>query len=241
MKTRKIIKKLNHEDTKKMKTKEKTAVILGATGLTGNILLNKLMANDRYSKIKLFTRRPLRLENPKVTEILCDLLDVDSYKDNFYGDEVFCCIGTTTKKTPDKELYKKIDYGIPVGAAKLCKENGINTFLVMSSLGADAKSKVFYSRTKGEMEREVLEQKIDNTYILRPSMIGGGRNEFRIAEKIGSILMKVLNPLFVGSMRKYRVINAETIANAMIHLANNKIDKQIILSDKIQEIGKFIK
>ncbi len=220
---------------------KKTAIILGATGLTGNILLNKLIGDNRYRNIKIFSRSPLRLENSKATEILCDLMDVDSYKDNFYGDEVFCCIGTTTKKTPDKELYKKIDYGIPVGAAKLCKQNGIDTFVVMSSLGAGVKSKVFYSRTKGEMEDVVLGQNIKNTYILRPSMIGGGRNDFRIAEKIGSILMKVLNPLFVGSMRKYRVINAETIANAMVEIANNRIDKQIILSDKIQEIGKFIK
>jgi len=216
---------------------KKFAIIIGATGLTGNILLNKLVGDNRYRNIKIFTRKPLRLENPKVTEILCDLMDVDSYKDNFYGDEVFCCIGTTTKKTPDKELYKKIDYGIPVGAAKLCKANNIETFLVMSSLGADAKSKVFYSRTKGEMEMAVLQKKIKNTYILRPSMIGGNRNESRSVEKVGSVIMKVLNPLFVGSLKKYRIIDAKIIANAMIELANNKIDKQIVLSDQIQELG----
>ena len=217
----------------------KTAIILGATGLTGNFLLKKLLIDERYDKIKIFTRKPLRTENPKVTEILCDLLDVDSYKDNFYGDEVFCCIGTTTKKTPDKELYKQIDYGIPVNAAKLCKHNGIDTFLVMSSLGADAKSSIFYNRTKGEMEQAVLEQNIKNTYVLRPSMIGGNRNEFRIAEKIGGVLMKVLNPLFIGSLRKYRIIDADIIANAMIELANNGINKQIIESDQIYRIGKI--
>lgn len=221
-----------------MTNKNKTAIVLGATGLTGNLLVKKLIADDRYKKIKLFTRKPLRLENPKVIEILCDLLDSDSYKDNFYADEVFCCIGTTTKKTPDKNLYKQIDYGIPVATAKLCKQNGIDTFLVMSSLGADAKSKVFYSRTKGEMEEAVLEQNIKNTYILRPSIIGGNRTESRAAEKVGLAIMKVLQPLFIGSMRKYRVINAETIANAMVHLAINKIDKQIIMSDQIQELDR---
>ena len=220
-----------------MNNKKKTAIILGATGLTGNILLNKLLGDDRYRNIKIFTRRPLRYENPKVTEILCDLLDVDSYKDNFYGDDVFCCIGTTVKKTPDKELYKKIDFGIPVSAAKLCKINGIKTFAVMSSMGANANSSIFYNRTKGEMEDAVLEQKIENTYILRPSIIGGNRNEFRITEKIGIILMKVINPLFIGPLRKYRMIDAEIIANAMIELANNEINKQIIESDQIQNIG----
>jgi len=219
--------------------KKKTAIILGATGLTGNILLKKLLADSRYSKIKIFTRKPLRFENPKVTEILCDLLDVDSYKDNFFGDEVFCCIGTTTKKTPDKELYKKIDFGIPVSSAILCKQNGIETFMVMSSMGANANSSIFYSRTKGDMERTVLKQNIKHTSILRPSMIGGKRNESRFGEIIGSVIMKGLNPLFIGSLRKYRIIDAETIATAMITLANNKIDKQIIESDQIQKLGNL--
>ena len=216
----------------------KTAIILGATGLTGNILLNKLLGDNRYRNIKIFTRSPLRFENPKVTEILCDLFELDNYKENFHGDEVFCCIGTTTKKTPDKELYKKIDLGIPVSAAKLCKINGIKTIAIISATGANAKSSIFYNRTKGEMEEAVLEQKIENTFILRPSMIGGNRKEFRIAEKIGTILMKVLNPLFVGSLRKYRLIDADIIANAMIKLANNGIDEQIIESDRIQDLGR---
>ena len=217
----------------------KNAIILGATGLTGNIVLNKLITDSRYNKIKIFTRKPLRLENTKVIEIFCDLLDIDSYKDNFFADEVFCCIGTTTKKTPDKELYKKIDFGIPVDAAKLCKQNGIKTFVVMSSMGANAKSSIFYSRTKGEMEEDVFEQKIKNTYILRPSIIGGNRAESRFTEKIGLTAMKIFNPVLVGSLKKYRTINAETIANAMIHLANNTIDEQIIESDQIQKLGMW--
>ena len=217
--------------------KKKTAIILGATGLTGNILLNKLLSDDRYSRIKIFTRKPLRLETKKVTEILCNLLDAESYKENFFGDEVYCCIGTTLKKTPDKELYKKIDYGIPVNAAKLCKTSGISSFLVMSSMGANANSSVFYSRTKGEMEQAVLEQNIENTYILRPSIIDGNRGERRIGEKVGIIVMKLIQPLLIGSLRKYKAIDAETIATAMIGLANNGSDKSILLSDEIQNIG----
>jgi uncharacterized protein YbjT (DUF2867 family) len=216
---------------------KKTAIILGATGFTGNILLNKLLADSRHSKIKIFTRRPLRFENPKVTEILCDLLDVDSYRENFFGDEVFCCIGTTTKKTPDKTLYRKIDFGIPVNSAILCKENGIDTFVVMSSMGANAKSSIFYNRTKGEMEDAVLEQNIKNTYILRPSIIGGNRKETRVAEKVSVAVMKAIQPLLIGSLRKYRAIKAETIATAMIELASNGSDKQIILSDEIQKVA----
>jgi uncharacterized protein YbjT (DUF2867 family) len=222
-----------------LNSEKKTAIILGATGLTGNILLKKLLIDRRYDKIKIFTRKPLRLENKNVTEILCNLFELDNYKENFFGDDVFCCIGTTTKKTPDKELYKKIDYGIPVSVAKLCKDNGIKTFAVMSSMGANANSSIFYNRTKGEMEQAVLEQNIRNTNVLRPSMIGGNRNEFRIAEKIGSILMKVLNPIFIGALRKYRMIDANIIANAMIELANNGANEQIIESDQIHTIGNI--
>ena len=91
---------------------------------------------------------------------------------------------------------------------------------------------------KGEMEKAILEQNIKNTYILRLSIIGGNRNESRLTEKVGLTAMKIFNPLLVGSLRKYRTINAETIANAMIHIANNTIDEQILESDKIQQLGK---
>ena len=215
---------------------KKTAIILGATGLTGNILLNKLLNDDRYKIIKAFTRKPLGITISKLDEIQCDLLGLNSIKDYFVGDEVFCCIGTTISKTPDKVMYKEIDYGIPVNAAKLCKKNGIDTFLVMSSMGANADSSIFYNRTKGAMENAVLEQNIKKTYILRPSIISGNREERRVGEKIGIAVMKLIQPLLIGSFRKYTAINAETIATAMIELANSGNDNQIILSDEIKKV-----
>ncbi len=220
-----------------MANKKKTAIVLGATGLTGNILLYKLLIDERYNKVKVFTRKPLENNNSKIDEVICDLLELNKVKDEFYGDEVFCCIGTTTNKTPNKGLYRKIDFGIPVSSALLCKENKIPTFLVMSSLGANAKSSIFYNKTKGEMENAVLDQDIKNTFILRPSIINGNRNEERAGEKIGIVLMKIIQPLLIGGIRKYRAINAEDIATAMIELANNKNDQQIILSDEIQHIS----
>lgn len=220
-----------------MAKKKKTAIVLGATGLTGNILLSKLLADDRYNKIKAFTRNPIGINNSKIDEVVCDLLELNSVKDKFYGDEVFCCIGTTTKKTPNKELYRRIDFGIPVSSASLCKENKISTFLIMSSLGANAKSSIFYNKTKGEMEKAVLEHNIDNTFILRPSIINGNRKEHRAGEKVGIIFMKLIQPLLIGIIRKYRTIDAEDIATTMIELANIKCDKQIILSDEIQRIS----
>src|SRR5690606_32585275 len=143
----------------------KTAIILGATGLTGGYLLQELIADTRYGKIKIFSRSSVAVKNSKIEEHLTDLLKLEDEKDNFKGDEVFCCIGTTKNKTPDEETYKRIDYGIPVVAAKLAKQNGISTFAVISALGADESSKMFYNRIKGEMELDVIAQNIESTYI----------------------------------------------------------------------------
>lgn len=214
----------------------KTAIILGATGVTGNLLLEKLIADTTYSKVILFSRSSVNNSSSKIEEHLVDLLELSNYKDAFIADEVFCCIGTTASKTKDKALYKSIDYGIPVNAAKLAKQNNINTFIVMSSMGADASSTVFYNRTKGEMERDVLKQKITNTFILRPSLIGGEREEFRLGEKIGKGIMTILNPLLIGGLRKYRMIHPEKIASCMQALAKEHYNEVLINSDKILSI-----
>jgi uncharacterized protein YbjT (DUF2867 family) len=215
----------------------KTAIILGATGLTGGILLKKLIEDPFYTKIKLFSRSSIDIKSDKIEEHLIDVLQLEKYKDSFTGDVVFCCIGTTAAKTKDSAKYKQIDYGIPVGAAKLAKENNINTFVVMSSMGADASSSVFYSKTKGEMERAILNQKIKNTYILRPSLIGGTRNEFRLGENIGKGFMSLINPFMKGGLAKYKMIHPEKIASGMQKLANNNKNQAIFSSDEIEKIA----
>jgi uncharacterized protein YbjT (DUF2867 family) len=155
---------------------------------------------------------------------LGDLTDLDSFLEDFKADEVFCCIGTTKSKTPKKEVYKKIDYGIPKNAAELGKQNGIDTFIVISSLGADLESSIFYNRTKGEMEKAVLKAGIGKTYILQPSLIGGQRDEKRTGEWIFKQLFKVVNFILVGPLKKYRSIQPDTIAQAIVWLANNDFD-----------------
>ncbi|HEY9169805.1 MAG TPA: NAD(P)H-binding protein [Lutibacter sp.] len=218
----------------------KTAILLGASGLTGKHLLAALVADENYDKIKLFSRKKTENKSLKVIETVGDLLSMKNFKEGFTADEVFCCIGTTAKKTPDKTLYKNIDLGIPAAAAKLAKENHISTFIVVSAMGANPKSSVFYSKTKGEMEQAVLSEKIPHTYILRPSIIGGHRDENRTMEKIGIAIFKLLQPLMVGKLKKYQIIEAENIAKAMMYLANNKPDLQIIESDKIQELALLV-
>ena len=216
----------------------KTAIILGATGLTGSNLLDKLLEDDRYDKIKVFTRRHVDRKHPKLEEYLIDLFELETVADLFTGDVVFCCVGTTQKKTPDKEVYRKIDFGIPATAAKLCKQNRIHTFEVISAMGADEDSRIFYNRTKGEMEGAVMDQGISRTYILRPSLIGGHREESRPFESLAKKMMNLGNKLLVGKLKKYRSIHPETITKAMIYLANNDYRKNRIESDEIKEIAE---
>jgi len=217
----------------------KTAIIIGATGLTGGILLKNLIADPSYEKIKLFSRSAVKNTSLKIEEYIIDLFKIGEYKDQFVGDEVFCCIGTTSAKTKDKELYRAIDYGIPVTAAKLAIENNIKTFLVISSMGANVSSSIFYNKTKGEMERDVLELNIKNTFILRPSLIGGKRHEFRMGERISKGLMSFLSPLFLGALKKYKIISPENIVACMQNLVKNEVQQTLFSSDKIVTIANL--
>lgn len=212
----------------------KTAIILGATGLTGGLLLEKLLADTSFKRIKLFSRRSVNKNSPRIEEHLIDLFQLKKHAADFMADVAFCCIGTTKANTPDKETYRKIDYGIPVTAAKLCKQNNIETFIVISALGSDPESNVFYNKAKGEMERDVLAQGIKNTYILQPSLIGGNRVEKRFGERMAKFLMKLFNPLIP---KKYKTIHPEIIALAMRRLSKIGNDETIITSEKIKEIA----
>src|SRR5690554_63878 len=227
------------EDLSKLKvnfvnTMKKTAIILGATGLTGNILLKRLLIDPSYEKVILFSRSKIQIESPKIEEHIIDLFQLDKHAKYFVGDVVFCCIGTTKAKTPDKETYRKIDFGIPVAAAKLARQNNIDNFIVISAIGADSTSSVFYNKTKGEMEEAVLEQGVKNTYVLRPSLIVGNRNERRFGESAASVFMKLFDFIIP---KKYKIIKAETITEAMHILAATGYSKSQISSEEIVEIA----
>lgn len=218
----------------------KSAILLGATGLTGGYVLNLLLSNNQYNKVIVFSRRDINIKHDKLQVIICDLLDLEEQRENFKADEVYVCIGTTTNKTPNKTLYRDIDFGIPVTAAQLCRENMIDNITIMSSLGANANSTVFYPKIKGEMEQSVLQMEIPNTYLLRPSIIMGPRKERRFGETMGKMIAFFIAPLMRGPLKKYKGIHSEDIAKAMINLNNGKSNiKGIIESDKIQEIANL--
>lgn len=216
----------------------KTAIVIGASGAVGSELLELLLADNRYEKVKLFARSKSNVTHVKIEEYIIDMLQLEKQADVFTADEVYCCIGTTKAKTPDKDAYHKIDYGIPVAAAKLASANGIKTFIVISAIGADAESKIFYNRTKGEMQDAVLSESIAKTHILQPSLIVANRREHRFVEKVAEGLMWLIDPLLFGGAIKFRSIKANTIAKAMLWLANNSYPEVIVASDKIEKLGK---
>ena len=215
----------------------KKAIILGATGLTGGHLLKLLLDNPAYETVIVFGRTSVGFEHPKLQEHLTDLFALQDQHPYFHADEVYCCIGTTKAKTPDKETYKKIDFGIPLTAAQLCERNHIKSLVVISALGANAKSSIFYNRLKGEMEQAVQEAYSGNTFFAQPALIGGAREESRTGEWLFKQLFKGLNYLLVGPLKKYRSIHPEQIAKAMICLCNSDHSPGVYENDRLIDLA----
>jgi uncharacterized protein YbjT (DUF2867 family) len=214
----------------------KTALLFGASGLVGNHLLNQLISNNNYSNIKLFVRSSIDISDPKIEIIQTDFNNLENHREDIKGDDCFFCIGTTKKNSPDKNEYQRIELNIPKQVAQIAKSNNIKSYFFVSSGYANSKSSGDYLKYKGLVEEEILNLGFSKTGILRPSFILGNREEFRLGEKIGIIIFKLLNPLFVGPLRKMRSIHSETIAIAMIKLANENIDQKIFESDQISDL-----
>jgi uncharacterized protein YbjT (DUF2867 family) len=216
----------------------KTALLFGASGLVGSHVLSQLISNNNYSKIKLFVRSSIDISDPKIEIIQTDFNNLENHREDIKGDDCFFCIGTTKRNSPDKNEYQRIELNIPKQVAQIAKSNNIKSYFFVSSGYANSKSSGDYLKYKGLVEEEILNLGFSKTGILRPSFILGNRKEFRLGEKIGIIIFKLLNPLFVGPLRKMRSIHSETIAIAMIKLANENIDQKIFESDQISDLVK---
>jgi len=220
----------------------KTALIFGASGLIGNYLVHHLCESRHYREVLSFSRHTISFRHDKLKQIITDLKDVSALKSDLQGHDVFCCLGTTIKKAGNQKNFRKIDFDLPVQLARLSEENKIRGFFVVSSIGANSTSSNFYLRTKGEMEKEVLDCGIPRIAVVRPSMLLGKRNEFRFGEQAGKILMLVFSVFLLGKYRKYRAIEAETVAEALIKIANDDYsDQDIYESDELVEIAKSTK
>jgi uncharacterized protein YbjT (DUF2867 family) len=214
--------------------KKKTAILFGATGLIGGHVLKILQQDDRYSQIIVFTRSDPETKYDKAEYIITGLDDLDIYEDKLNGDEVFCCLGTTMKKAGSKEQFRKVDLGYPQKIAEIAEKNKIPGFLVISSIGADAESSNFYLRTKGEMEKALFSLNFRSLVVLRPSLLLGKRSESRFMEDAGKAAASLLGSFFLGSLKKYRAIEAEHVAKAMVKFANTISGRKIFESHQIE-------
>ena len=217
----------------------KTALIFGSSGLVGGHLLSLIIKNNNYNKIKLFTRSETIISNSQIEIIKIDFNNLENHRDSIIGDDCFFCIGTTRKNTPDKNEYINVEYNIPVEVAKIAKENSVNSFTYVSSLGANPNASGLYLKNKGQAEEALKELNFPKLSIMRPSILLGNRTENRIGEKIGIFIMKSFSPFFLGKMRKYKPIKVENVAKAMINVVENNYQKIIFESDKIMEISSL--
>lgn len=224
---------------------KKTALLFGATGLIGSHVLNILVADDHYERIKVFLRRqPEKTESQswsssKIEIHIVDFNALENFKSAVAGDDIFICIGTTIKTVGgDKAAFRKVDFDIPVNAAHLAAQNNVKGCFIISSLGADAGSNNFYLKTKGEMESAVKQNSFEHLCFLRPSLLQGDRKETRLGEIVGGFFMNALSFLFVGSLRKYKAIAGADVAAAMVVLANMPITSTVYESDKLVELVK---
>ena len=180
----------------------KTALLFGSSGLIGGQLLNNLIQNNDYNKIKIFVRSEPEIKDSKIEIIKTDFNNLKNHVEDIKGDDCFFCIGTTKKNSPDKNEYERIERDMPVEIAEIAKANSVNSFVYVSSGFADPKNSGAYLRYKGEVEEGLKKLNFTKLGIVRPSFLLGNRKEKRFGEKIGIFLFKLLSPLFLGPLKK---------------------------------------
>lgn len=218
---------------------EKSALIAGATGLTGKELVKILVDQPAYHKITVLVRRPLDIEHPKLEQVKVDFNKLEDYKKFFEVDDVFCCLGTTIKKAGSQKAFRRVDYELPATLGTLAKAAGVQKFLVISAMGADSRSNIFYNRVKGQLEDRLKKLELPALHIFRPSLLLGDRKEFRLGEKAASLLAPVFSPLLRGSMQKYKPIQADQVARAMYAAAQSDSSGVAVHpSDEIAEMAR---
>ena len=216
----------------------KTALLFGSSGLVGGHLLNQLIKDTNYSKIKLFVRSDPKISNPKVEVIKTDFNNLENHKEDIKGDDCFVCIGTTKKNSPDKDDYRRVELDIPKEIAKIAKSNLVNSFIFVSALYANPKSSGDYVRFKWLVEEELKELNFPKLGIMRPSFLIGNRKEKRTSETIGIFVFNLISPLLLGPLKKMKPIHSETVARAMIIIIQNDIQKTTFESNEIVETFK---
>ncbi|RPD42475.1 NAD(P)H-binding protein [Chitinophaga barathri] len=199
-----------------------TAIVIGATGLIGQLLVQQLLDDGHYSEVRTITRKPLPLQHPKLKQTITSLENSVELEAALQGDALFCCIGTTIKKAGSQAAFTAVDHDIPVQCGHIARKNGVAQYHLVSAIGAKQGARNFYLRTKGATEAALAEMGFPSLYIYRPSLLLGDRKEVRFGEQAGQWLMPVFSFLLQGGMKKYRPVKAATVAETMLNKSKEK-------------------
>jgi uncharacterized protein YbjT (DUF2867 family) len=215
-----------------------TSLVLGSTGLVGDMLTHNLLESDCYSTVYAISRSPLKYTHPKLINIIADYQSIDQQIIQLKVDHFYCCIGSTRKRTPQLERYYEIDHDYPLKVCKILKNNVLSKTCIVSCIGANVYSTGFYLKMKGELERDIIELAIPDTFILRPSLLLGKRDEIRGLELFSSYIMGIANLFLIGSLKNYRSIKASDVASAMQKIVTSSLKGlHIIQSEKIKKLA----
>ncbi|MGI4729633.1 MAG: NAD(P)H-binding protein [Janthinobacterium lividum] len=213
-------------------------IVAGATGLVGSLLLEQLLHHPEFSEVLVLVRKQLPFQHEKLKQLVVNFDHLEDYQAQINGDAIFSCLGTTRQKTPDLNLYRKIDHDYPVELAKIGAKNSIPQFHIVSSVGANSNSFVFYTRLKGETEQDLKKTGLQSLYIYQPSFLTGNRKEKRFGERFGMKLAKLINLFLIGRLRKFQSISAAVVAKAMLN-QSLKTNSGIFIypSDQIKKLA----
>jgi uncharacterized protein YbjT (DUF2867 family) len=219
----------------------RTALIAGASGLVGGLLLRQLLEAPEYDRVVSLGRRTITLEHPKLVQVVADFAALEKVTADLRCADAFCCLGTTLKQAGSREAFRAVDHVAVLAFAWAARRHGAERFFVVSSLGANSQSRFFYNRVKGETEEALAVIDFPTLAIFRPSLLLGRSEKVRLGERVGEVVMWVAEPLLLGRLRPYRAIQAEVVARAMARCALGESNQGVLLfpSDQIQDLGEY--
>lgn len=205
----------------------KTAIVIGATGLVGNKLIKLLCANNNFEIVKVFHRRAIDITHPKIEFHLIDFDNIKTWNNKISGDVLFSALGTTLKSAGSKKKQYEVDYIYQYEVAKAAAENGVKTYVLVSAKGANADSLFFYMKTKGALELDTAKLPFQSLFFIRPNLLIGDRANSRTGEKVGEVVLNVLNA--VGILTSQKPIDGKDVAKKMLEKSlENKNAKTVV-------------
>jgi len=217
----------------------RSAVLVGASGLVGARLLTRLLAHPDYERVTAWVRRPVSLEIHKFAQLVVDFDRLQEHAQQLVADDVYVALGTTIKNAGSQDAFRRVDHDYPLEIARIAVRQGVQRFLMVSALGADAQSRVFYNRVKGEVETDIRAIGLPKVWFFRPSLLVGDRAESRPGERIGVAVGKVIAPLMLGPLRRYRPISVDAVAAAMVYAATRNVQPGVVESEEIARLARL--